>query len=114
MYDLTMLMVRRLDRLWVLQCVVLPVDDVVLSFPLVLTIVVSGIHVLFCLDVVVTSVVVSDHTFLVMLMFVILIDCVVMGDGRRRSVDVDRVYESVIARLRFLPVGNVPSFHCIL
>ena len=114
MYDLTMLMVRRLDRLVVLYCVVLPVGDVVLSFPLVLTIVVSGIHVLFCLGGVVTLVVASDHTSLVMSMFVIVIDCVVMDDGRRRSVDVDRVYESVIARLRFLPAGDVPSCRCIL
>ena len=85
-----------------------------LSYQLVLTIVASGIHVLFCLGGVVTSVVVSDHTFLAMLMFVILIGCVVMDDGRQQSVDVDRVGESVIARLRFLPAGDVPSCRCIL
>ena len=114
MYDLTMLMVRRLDQLMVLYCMVLLAGDVVWSFPLVLTIVVSGSHVLFCLGGVVTSVVVSDHTFLAMLMFVILIGCVVMGDGRQQSVGVDRVSESVIARRRFLPADDVPSCRCIL
>ena len=93
---------------------VLPVVDAVSSCQLVLTIVVSGIHVLFCLGGVVTSVVVSDHTFLVMLMFVILIGCVVMDDGRQQSVGVDRVGELVIARRRFLPAGDVPSCRCIL
>ena len=103
MYGLTMLMVRRLDQLVVLYCMVCLAGDVVWSFPLVLTIVVSGSHV-----------VVSDHTFLVMLMFVILIGCVVVDDRRQQSVGVDLVTESVIARRRFLPAGDVPSFRCIL
>ena len=114
MYDLTMRMIRQFRQLLVLYGMVRLAGDVVWSFPLVLTIVVSGSHVLFDRGGVVTSVVVSDHTSLVMLMFVIVIDCVVMDDGRRRSADVGRVHESVIARLRFPPVGNVPSFRCTL
>ena len=103
MYDVTMRMIRQFRQLLVLYGVVRLAGDVVWSFPLVLTIVVSGSHV-----------VVSDHTFLVMLTFVILIGCVLVDDRRQQSVGVEIVSELVIARRRFLPVGDVPSFRCIL
>ena len=103
MYDVTMRMIQRFRQLLVLCSMMRLAGDVVWSFPLVLTIVVSGSHV-----------VVSDHTFLVMLTFVILIGYVAVDDRRRQSVGVEIVSELVIARHRFLPVGDVPSFHCIL
>ena len=68
--------VRRSDRVVVRQCYTVPAVDVSLSYRPVLTIVVSGILVLFCRAYVVAFVVASGHTSLVTVIYVILIDCI--------------------------------------
>ena len=96
---------------------VVPAVYVSSSYHLVLTIVVSGIRVLFQTIVVqvcffrsyaVTSVVASDHTSLVMVTCVILIECVASDDIHLRSVRVVRVHESVIAQFRLHVVDVLP------
>ena len=70
------LTVRHSCRMVVQWCVVVPAVYASLSYRLVLTIVVSDSRVLFGREYVVAFVVASDHTSLVMVTCVILIDCI--------------------------------------